>query len=581
MKQNMKSKEQYIPLVLVTLAAIIMTLPFLGLTEFTTKGEPREAVVAVSMINDGNWILPVNNGCDIPYKPPFMHWIIALFSLVAGHMSEYVSRLPSALALIAMTVGCYAFFAPRRGKHTALLAALLTLTSFEVHRAGVSCRVDMVLTACTVGSILLLYRWRESRCLWTAVGAVLCMSGAVMTKGPVGMVLPCLAMGIFSLLRGDRLWSTALRLTVVGLLACVLPALWYVSAYQQGGQHFLDLVIEENVGRMTGTMSYGSHEHAWPYNLLTLITGWLPWTLLLLISLTVLPWRKLTEAMGQTVRGREWRTWTTQMRQADATQVFTWVSLLTVFVFYCLPSSKRSVYLLPCYPFMAVLLAEYIVWLIKSRRDLPLRAFTVVMSVLAIILTVAFAAVRMGCIPQALGHGKHGADNMAMAEALARVDLCSWRLILIALLAVVAVYALLPAARRRMAADRRMLAAMPMALVVTLFLAVDGVYQPTVMNTKSLRPMAEVIEKRFPAEHLYSYVSADMMHFFGANYYIGNRIGDFETARPQQGVLLITDKDRADFFARHADYRFSPCGDAGQTKNEMKQTVFFYRFAHK
>ena len=48
--------------------------PFLGVTIFYTKGEPREAIVALSMLESGNWILPVNYGTDIAYKPPFFYW---------------------------------------------------------------------------------------------------------------------------------------------------------------------------------------------------------------------------------------------------------------------------------------------------------------------------------------------------------------------------------------------------------------------------------------------------------------------------------------------------------------------------
>ena len=42
-------------------------------------------------------------------------------------------------------------------------------------------------------------------------------------------------------------------------MACIVPALWYVAAYKQGGDAFLALVIEENFGRMMGKMSYDSH----------------------------------------------------------------------------------------------------------------------------------------------------------------------------------------------------------------------------------------------------------------------------------------------------------------------------------
>ncbi len=577
----MRATQRHLFLIIVVVVAATMLLPFLGLTEFSTKGEPREAVVALSMIDGGDWVLPVNNGCDIPYKPPFMHWIIALFALADGHVGEYVSRLPSALALLAMTVGCYYFFARRKGERVAALAAILTLTSFEVHRAGVNCRVDMVLTACTVGAMLLLYRWRESGKWQMALLAVLCMSGAVMTKGPVGMVLPCLAMGIYSLLRGDRLWPLVGRMATVGLLACVLPALWYIAAYREGGQHFLDLVLEENVGRMTGTMSYGSHEHAWPYNFFTLITGWLPWTLLALFSLAVLPWRKLVVSLTETAKASKWRTWATRIRETDPVQLFVWVAFWTVFVFYCLPSSKRSVYLLPCYPFLALLLAEYIAWLFNSGRRAPLRIYAAILSVLAIGVTAVFVAVHMGWMPDAVTHGRHAADNIAMVEALVHLPLSHWTFRLALLPAIVGAVLLIMMVRRRSRSDVSTLVSMPALLLVTIFLALDGVYQPTVMNTKSLRPMAELIVQRYPTDRLYSFIADDMMHFFGANFYSGDRIGEFESAHPDKGVLLIVDNDRADFFARHTDYTFTPDGDAGETKNEMKQKVYFYRFERK
>ncbi|WP_367880773.1 ArnT family glycosyltransferase, partial [uncultured Muribaculum sp.] len=95
----------------VALIVIATLLPFLGETMFNSKGEPREAIVAVSMLNSGDWILPVSNGDVIPYKPPFMAWCIALFSLLAGHVTEYTSRLPSALALIVLVLWSYRFFA--------------------------------------------------------------------------------------------------------------------------------------------------------------------------------------------------------------------------------------------------------------------------------------------------------------------------------------------------------------------------------------------------------------------------------------------------------------------------------------
>ena len=43
---------------MVIVICIISVLPWIGLGDFSTKGEPREAAVAVSMLETGNWVLP-------------------------------------------------------------------------------------------------------------------------------------------------------------------------------------------------------------------------------------------------------------------------------------------------------------------------------------------------------------------------------------------------------------------------------------------------------------------------------------------------------------------------------------------
>ena len=117
-------------LAVVVAVCAAMLVTFLPLTEYNSKGEPREAVVALSMLESGNWILPVNNGGDIAYKPPLFHWAVALCSLPQGYVSEATSRLPSALSLTVIIGVMFWFYSKRRDMPTAFLAAMLTLTSF-------------------------------------------------------------------------------------------------------------------------------------------------------------------------------------------------------------------------------------------------------------------------------------------------------------------------------------------------------------------------------------------------------------------------------------------------------------------
>ena len=89
---------------------IVTLFLFLGETLFNTRGEPREAVVALSMLQDGNWVLPVNNGVDMAYKPPFFHWLAALCSLPMGYVNEFTARMPSAIAATVMVMAGFCLF---------------------------------------------------------------------------------------------------------------------------------------------------------------------------------------------------------------------------------------------------------------------------------------------------------------------------------------------------------------------------------------------------------------------------------------------------------------------------------------
>lgn len=519
---------------IVCVIAVMLTVPFLGLTDFYSKGEPREAVVAYTMVEHGNWILPINNGGDIPYKPPFFHWCIALFSLLQGHVSESTSRLPSALALVAMSVGGFVFFAKRKNANMALLATLLSLTAFEVHRAGINCRVDMVNTAFMVGALFLMFRWWERGKHTMPWLAILCMSGATLTKGPVGMLLPCAVMGVFMLTQRESLWSTVWRLGLTALLSLVLPLCWYYAAYLQGGDEFLRLVKEENIDRLLGKMAYESHENPFWYNFLTLITGWLPYTLLFVFSLFVLPWKRFSKSgFMQSVR------------RAEPMQVFVWLAFGLILFFYCIPKSKRSVYLLPCYPFMAWLMAQYVVWLVANRLS-AVKAYAWLMGVLGVVLSVAFVVLKTGVVPDTLFHGKHAADNIAMLHALESISVSPSHLLFALLPAAVGVATIMTLLKKDDNLRNRAVW-LSLSVVVALFLALDSTFQPAVLNTKADKPLAPQIEQRFDMTKMYSYMSSPMLHFFSLNFYLGDRIQQFEKVKPEDGVLMIPEDDVEEF----------------------------------
>lgn len=525
---------------LLLVCAIVM-LPFLGLAEYHTKGEPREAVVAYSILDSGNWILPTNNGGEIPYKPPFFHWCIATLSLLnGGVVNEFTSRLPSAIALIAMTVWTFVFFARRKDAAAGMATALVAFTTFELHRAGGNCRVDMVLTALTVGAIYLLYRWWERGMKGVPWLAILLMSCGTLTKGPVGIIIPCLVTGIFLLFRGVNFFRAFFSLAAWGVMALVLPLCWYIAAYAQGGQEFLDLVMEENFGRMTSTMSYNSCVNPWPYNIMTLVAGFIPWTLAMLIMF-VAPGYPRSKACDS------WKALFKKCQTLPSVNVLTTVAALTIFIFYCIPQSKRSVYLMSMYPFVALYVAEWIIYVSRWRIGI-VKAFGDIMAVIGTALPLCVVAVKLGLVPEEwFNHGKHAVENIAMLYAIRDLSGVLTTILCLVSIAMAQVWWF----KLRRAATPSTIVPFISAVIMGIYVSMSGVYQPAVLNVKSEKDMAAEIDKAAPQSEgeLYEFISdgefaaGDPVHYFEVNFYIGDRISSFYKRKPESGFLLMGDKD--------------------------------------
>lgn len=550
---------------------IISLFLFIGEAFFNTRGEPREAVVALSMLQEKNWILPVNNGVELAFKPPLFHWMIAAISFVTGAVTEYTSRMPSALALAVMVLAGYGFYARRRGAEVAFLMGLITLTNFEVHRAGTNCRVDMLLSALMVLALYLLYEWGEKRLKGIPWLGILCLSGAFLTKGPVGMLLPCLVVAVFLWIRGMNFWRIFFSFFGIVLLSCVLPMCWYVAAYQQGGDRFLQLVLEENVLRLLGKMSYESHVNPLYYNFVTVISGYVPYTLLILVSLFFLKYKRIQS------RPHEW--WTrfrTYIRNMDDVRLFSLLSIVIVFVFYCIPKSKRSVYLLPVYPFIAYFLAEYMIYLVRNYRRVIV-AFGNIMGGLSVLLFLVFVAVRCGIVPDSIFSGKHAAENVAFMHALEQVPIgWKWIVLLLPLLAVVLFFIIKGKER-----NTSLLYGM-VGIVFTIFFALDGFYQPTVLNVKSDKLIAEQIKKIVPQGQIYSYRTdvyvANRTHPFTINFYLGDRIVPFDVFLPDAGFLVVGQSDVEAFKETYPTYEIKHLYDSRHRSCDDHKIIQLYQF---
>ena len=76
-------------------------LPGLGSTEI--KGEEgRRILPAITMLDEGDWLVPHVGGRPFLRKPPLVNWMIAASFKMLDRRDEWAARLPSALCVLAL-----------------------------------------------------------------------------------------------------------------------------------------------------------------------------------------------------------------------------------------------------------------------------------------------------------------------------------------------------------------------------------------------------------------------------------------------------------------------------------------------
>ena len=557
-------------LLLLGLCALLL-FPFLGEMLYNTRGEPREAIVAVAMRESGNWILPTNNGTDIAYKPPLFHWCVALCSLFAGKVTEFASRVPSALALSLIVWSVYAFYARRKGVGVAFLTGFLTLTNFEMHRSGTHARVDMLVSAWMVLALLSLFEDRERGDRGLPLRSVLLLSAAFLTKGPVGLALPCLTAGVFRLLRGEGFGKVVARLAGIGIAACILPLCWYAAAYNQGGERFLRLVMEENFLRFLGKMTYASHLNPWYYYFFTLLSGFLPYALLVVMSMCVLKYRRVRLGGGVCAW---WGKLKGFVSRTDDVKLYSLLCVVVIFLFYSCLKSKRSVYIMPIYPFAAYFLAEYVRMLCKRHAGV-VKSFGWVLAGLALVVTALFVGLRAGLLPDNLFASSKEPQGAAFWLALRHSGLAWWKWVVVLLPALAAGCFICLRRKRTFVLGIG-------ALVTALLLALDGVYQPVVLNVKSDKPLAAYIARKVPEGTIYSYrkdvTKGNPLHPFTINFYLGDRVVPFESALPGEGFLIVSGDSMEEFQKVFPSYAVELVKDFQHRSCDDRKPVTFWHF---
>ncbi|MDX9703121.1 MAG: glycosyltransferase family 39 protein [Candidatus Auribacterota bacterium] len=357
MKNIFKSRYQ-VALYVLLLVAGGLYLFNLGGKGLWSAQEARNGLAARNIINGAfiDWIMPEIALERSTQKPVLFYWLVAVSCMIGKSISAFYVRLPAALSGLACAL--YMFYLGKRlfGLNIGLLAAIILSSCGKFLSLSRTSRIDIFLALCVVvilGECLLLYIDKKR---YHLVLAYVMAAFAVLAKGPVGVVIPLAALLAFCIalrrIRDIRMFVSIPA--VVAFFVLVIP--YYVIAnIATDGEFLYDFIIKHNIERFIGLDgTFGSRKPIW-YYLPNFFVGAMPWSLFIPIlfgyfGLTIGKdcWFKISKR-GVTPHGRN--------GCDDAAYTYIAICFAVIFLFFSFSSFKRGDYILPLYPFFALLLA--------------------------------------------------------------------------------------------------------------------------------------------------------------------------------------------------------------------------------
>lgn len=345
----------------------------LGSRPLFVPDEGRYAEIAREMLQSGNYLTPYLNGIKYFEKPILFYWLGA-FALKIGGINLWSLR--SINALLGL-LGCLLTYATTRKLYDRLsgfLAALILGSSalyfVMVHMISLDLPVTVFFSASLYAFLLSnqtpLPKHRRFYMWLAASFAAL----AVLTKGLIGIVFPCMIIASWIAIMGN--WSILKRLylpsSVIIFLLIVAP--WHILVGMHNPEFFYFYFIEQHFLRYA-TVDIGHYQPVW-FFIPNLLIGFFPW-------IVFLP-QALVSAFPS------WK-----QRRHYQNEIFFLLWIILVFVFFSFSKSKLIPYILPIFPPLAILVARYLsLAIINHKARLGIKVGYAALIISTFLLAIGF-----------------------------------------------------------------------------------------------------------------------------------------------------------------------------------------------
>ncbi len=337
----------FLRLVLVVIC-LTLYLPHLGGRDLWAGRETLYAQVARETLQSasGGWFVPHFGGEIYVNKPPLYFWVIALLSKPWGDVTEFTLRLPSALAAVGTVLVVFSLGERFIGMGGGFLAGLILASCPGFQKYACVAKLEMLLTFFVSASLAYFYLGLDSTLhkRWYFLWAWTFLALSVLTKG-IGIVLIPPILGLYLYSRRELHRWRELEPLLGSVLFTIILLGWLLPALLYGGIGYTEAMMGHAEVHASRPVYFSKPF----FYMAETLAGTLPWSLILIGLYTY--WKKVGREEKEFLR-------------------FPIIWFLVVFTLFSLTMGRRSRYLLPLYPAVALILG--VLWNYYIANAAPL-----------------------------------------------------------------------------------------------------------------------------------------------------------------------------------------------------------------
>lgn len=265
--------------------AVLFYLLFGHLLPITDPVESNYALTAKEMVLTSDWVSPRIYGNVWFDKPVFFYWLTAASFKVFG-FSDLAARLTPAVFAAFGLVLIYWFMSKVTSSRIAFLAMIILGTSLEYVVLAKLVITDMVFFLFNSTALVCFYlgyiKSTGNKKWYLSMYASMAL--AVLTKGPIGLLLPGLIIGTFIAVQRD--WGVLREMSLLSgsILFSLITLPWYITMYGLYGSEFINTFLGVH-NYLRATVSEHPKDNVSYYYIAVYLLSMLPWSFLALKAL--------------------------------------------------------------------------------------------------------------------------------------------------------------------------------------------------------------------------------------------------------------------------------------------------------